>query len=176
MFCRQCGSELSHGAKFCTSCGAVVSDINGNHTCGAGTHPAQSAVDHSSINTPDQKSRKVKNLIMIAIGVIAGIVILLFLNDPINTVKNGTLNHYPDQTVGEAFEGFFSNPQWTSYRKDGDTYVKFTGGCTLYGERVYAKIVFLVDGNDFSIDSCRIGDMNITTVYEMESILDVIYE
>lgn len=179
MFCKQCGNEVSDGVKFCTSCGAEVSGTNGENTCGDVPPPVRSAGENSGQNMLNQSNRKKKKPIMIAIGVIVAVVLLLALiggSDPVDTVKDGTFNAYPEQTVGEAFGKFFSNPQWVSYEEGGETYVKFTGGCTLYGEMVNAKIVFLIDGENFNIDTCKIGDVNVTNVYELESILDVIYE
>lgn len=179
MFCKQCGNEVSDGVKFCTSCGAEVNGANGENTCGDVPRPVKGVGESSAQTMLNQSSRKKKKPLMIAIGVIVAVVLLFALiggSDPVDTVKDGTLDAYPEQTVGEAFGKFFGNPKWVSYEKGEETYVEFTGGCTLYGEMVDAKIVFSIDGQNFHIDTCKIGGVDVTNVYELESILDVIYE
>lgn len=179
MFCKNCGSEVLDGVKFCVSCGAEVNGTNGENSSKDVLPPAQSVEENLGKDMHNHSVAKKKKPIMIAIGVIVAVVFLLILiggSDPVDTVKDGTFNAYPEQTVGEAFSNFFTNPKWVSYEEGGETYVKFTGGCTLYGEMVNAKIVFLIDGENFSIDTCKIGDVNVTNAYEIEAILDVIYE
>lgn len=200
MFCGNCGKEVAAGAKFCANCGAAVNgspasvstqpDISSGGpieppvqneateriipTAPVMSRPAEQAPNHST----DKKGGKSKKKgIIIAIAVVAVIILVstLFGNNPVNTVKTGKLNQYPEQTVGDAFADFFSNPEWTSYKQDGDTYVKFTGKCTFYGEMVNAKVIFLMDGNKFQIDSFKVGNQNVTSAYDLESVLDKIY-
>jgi len=175
MFCKQCGKEVPDGVKFCTSCGAEVNGANTEST----PPPVQNAAGSSGQKMSNQSGNMKKGLIVIAIGVIVAVVLLFIIiggSDPVNMVKDGTFNAYPEQTIGEAFSEFFSNPKWVSYEMGGETYVKFTGGCTWGGEMTSAKIVFLIDGENFNIDTFKIGDMNFTNVYEIESMLDTIYE
>ena len=90
-------------------------------------------------------------------------------------VKKKSSNQYPEKTVEEAFEDFFADPAWVAYEENGKEYVKFTGRCTYDGEEVNAKMIFLIDGDEFSVDKCKIGDVEATTAEEMEYLLDVIY-
>lgn len=50
----------------------------------------------------------------------------------VQMVKDGTLNGYPQMTVGEAFDGFLSNPKWESGLSDDNVrFVNVTGGISI---------------------------------------------
>ena len=50
----------------------------------------------------------------------------------IQMVKDGTLNGYPQMTVGEAFDGFLSSPKWESGLSDDNVrFVNVTGGAQI---------------------------------------------
>lgn len=182
MFCGQCGNAVPDDAKFCALCGVEVNNPNGENPA------VWSAGENSGQNMLNQSERTRKEPLMIAIIAISIIVFIVgncvvayayfnWWSDPVDMVKNGKLNAYPEQTVGEAFDSFFSNCKWVSYKEDEETYVKFTGRCMLKDELVNAKIIFLIDGKKFEIDTCKIGDYDFT--YEsdaMEILLDKIYE
>lgn len=47
----------------------------------------------------------------------------------VQMVRNGTLEAYPQMTVGEAFDGFLSNPKWESGLSDDNVrFVNVKGG------------------------------------------------
>ena len=49
-------------------------------------------------------------------------------SNTINIVKNGSFVAYPDQTIGTAFNNFFSNPSWQEFKSDdGQRVVEFNG-------------------------------------------------
>ena len=174
MFCKKCGNKVSDRASFCTSCGAEIIRAD---SCQVQTPATEENVWQ---DMTDQRSKKKKTVI--AAGIIVAIVIVIIIfaliggSNPVDTVKNGNLDVYPEKTVGDAFDDFFDDPRWFSYKSNGNTYVKFTGSCTLYDEPVKAKIIFLIDGNEFRIDTCKIGEISVTSKSEMEEVLDVIYE
>lgn len=61
-------------------------------------------------------------------------------------VKDGTLSAYPDQTIGEAVEGFFANPQWEHIvAEDGNDYVNVRGRISYAGEPADAVVQYAVD-------------------------------
>lgn len=56
-------------------------------------------------------------------------------SNAVRDVKNGSLNAYPDKTVGEMVAGYFGNPEWESIvADDGNTYVNISGKI-LYNEK-----------------------------------------
>ena len=181
MFCTKCGKEIPYGSKFCTSCGAMLEVDNSQqqnaevpppiYSSGSNNlSPAQEIISKSS-----RFKRKYVGIAIAAVVVVIFIALSMGGGNSVNTVKNGTFNGYPEQTVDEAFKGFFSNPEWSSYSENGNKYVKFTGNCTLYEEMVNAKIIFFIDGKNFTVDTFKIGNINVTTVNDLESILDKIY-
>lgn len=178
MFCRNCGVEVAESAKFCPSCGAAVGQPQA--AAGPAEAPAWQANTGASSGTQPVKKKKSKvGLILGAVVIVAVLFFFLKGGDPVDLVTGGKLDAYPEMTVGDAFAGFFSDPEWISYEQNGDTYVKFTGKCTLYGETVKAKVVFLIDDDDsdrFSIDSFKVGDINITSARDLETVLDKIYD
>ncbi len=73
-------------------------------------------------------------------------------------VRNAYLTQYSeDVTVEEAFQNFFENPQWSTYREDGYTYVVFIGNCEYLGERVDVSITFQITGEQFRADHLDIN-------------------
>jgi hypothetical protein len=56
-------------------------------------------------------------------------------------VKNSTPSMYTNVTYGEAFESFFSSPEWrTTGEEDGYATVEFTGGFSYGGKDTEAEI------------------------------------
>lgn len=181
MFCPNCGKEITDGSKFCPSCGSVINEDNTVHQDASVPPPVQnaSANDLPPAQEVLSKSKKSKKkTIGIVVAIVAVIIVIALLSSGGSTediVKDGTFDGYPEMTVGEAFEGFFSEPTWSSYTESGTEYVKFTGGCTLYDEPVNAKIIFKIDDNRFSVDSFKIGTIDVESASDLEDILDKIY-
>ncbi|MGN0154908.1 MAG: zinc-ribbon domain-containing protein [Lachnospiraceae bacterium] len=170
MFCTKCGKEIPEGNQYCTACGAPLEPDTSEKT--------YVSVNNNKNNTDEKpQSKKKRNIIGICAAVVLLVILVaLFSGDSaVDTVKGGKFNAYPENTVGKAFENFFSDPEWTSYEENGHDYVKFTGGCTLYGEPVNAKIIFVVDGKAFNIKSMRVGNLDLTNVYDQEILLDKIF-
>lgn len=173
MLCTKCGKQIPEGSKFCESCGTPVN-----------TNGAQAPASYDNYQgtlPPGQNEKKKGGFKKRYIAIIAAIVIVVIIavsassGNPVNTVKNGKFDAYTEKTIGEAFSGFFAKPKWSSFEKNGETYVEFTGECTLYGEMTDAEIIFYVDGNRFNVDSCKIGNLTASSVDDMTSVLDVIY-
>ena len=75
-----------------------------------------------------------------------------FKDEAISIVKNGYFNGYTEITVGEAVNGFFANPKWTSGIPVDEELSNFmlvnVEGNILYNEKtVDAFIQFTVDVN-----------------------------
>lgn len=70
-------------------------------------------------------------------------------------VKNSYFDEYPSKTVGEAVDGFFGDPQWSSgvpvdSELNGFTIVNCNGYITYNDEPAEAVIQFLLDETDGS--------------------------
>jgi hypothetical protein len=78
-------------------------------------------------------------------------------NQTVNEVKNGHLTFYPDKTLGEAINGFFTNPKWESFKAtDGNIYVNITGKITSNGQDAIAVLQYMIDNNNFVFQSFEI--------------------
>ena len=70
----------------------------------------------------------------------------------INAVRNAVPGDYPDITIGEAYENYFSSPEWSAFEGassyDDDTIdfiVEFKGGCIYKDAEAQALIQFTFD-------------------------------
>ena len=78
----------------------------------------------------------------------------------VTIVKNGTLNSYPNKTIGEAVNSFFGNPKWKKIiADDGHTYVNAEGKITYMEKEVNAAIQFRIykETNTFEINAFEIN-------------------
>lgn len=78
----------------------------------------------------------------------------------VQIVKEGTLNGYPQMTVGEAFDGFLDNPKWESGLSDDNVrLVNVTGGILYYDKDAELAVQFIVDEKDesFQYNACEIN-------------------
>ena len=73
-------------------------------------------------------------------------------------IQDSYLTQYSsDITIGEAFDDFFSNPQWYDYKDGASEYVDFKGGCTWYDEPATMVITFVVYDDEFYVDKISIN-------------------
>ena len=189
MYCGKCGERIADETAFCKYCGVRINDSNvppfheseystENANASYAYHPNDSFNYQSSGMSTVHSSNSKKKFIGIVLACIIGIIIFLGWRyyGPIFSVKNGAFYNYPDQTVGDAFQEFFSEPEWSTFHESGDTYVKFTGGCLLNDEDVRVRILFILDGDEYSIEYYKVGNKKVTDAYAIEALLDAIYE
>ena len=51
-------------------------------------------------------------------------------SEMVSLVKNGTLENYPEKTLGTAIENYFGTPYWTSGEsEEGEKFVNVEGNC-----------------------------------------------
>lgn len=181
MFCGNCGNKIGESDAFCEKCGTKISqtislpeenlvqDVYNkslNSTDGTVPPPIPNAgVNYNNDTFNQNNPKRKKTATIIGVSVVA-IIVILFLgivggNSAVRTVKNGKLEAYPEQTVGKAFEGFFGDTEWTSYEKDDETYVKFTGKCMYDDEDASVKMIFSVEDKSFYIESCKLNGVEI---------------
>ncbi|MCQ2530398.1 MAG: Ltp family lipoprotein [Lachnospiraceae bacterium] len=94
----------------------------------------------------------------------------------IDVVREGYMFEYGYQTVGEAFEAFFSDPEWKYFQaSDGDHMVQFEGGCLYDGEETEFLAQFIVDNYDFELYAIELdGVVQDSELYD--GYLSVIFE
>lgn len=96
--------------------------------------------------------------------------------DETATVRDAYLTQYSSEvTVGEAFDGFFGDPEWTAYEEGAQELIDFQGTCTFGGENVTVRITFGIYGDQFRVDSVKING-NETSDLLSTSLFTAIYE
>lgn len=78
----------------------------------------------------------------------------------IQMVKNGTLESYPQMTVGEAFDGYLDNPKWeTGMTEDKQRFVNVKGGILYYDENAEIAVQFFINEKDksFQYYACEVN-------------------
>ena len=67
-------------------------------------------------------------------------------DEQVMMVKAGKLSAYPNKTVGEAIDGFFANPSWSSGTSESGTeFVNAVGKITFMNKEVKAVLQFKID-------------------------------
>lgn len=95
----------------------------------------------------------------------------------VQLVKSGTLNGYPQMTVGEAFDGFLANPKWESGLSDDNVrFVNVTGGILYYEKDAEIVVQFFVDekNESFQYNACEINGIPQTNLV-FWGLLEAIY-
>ncbi len=170
MYCRKCGNQMMENEKFCASCGTAVEHIE------------------SANNIETENKSKIISMKKIAIigGSIAIILFLLLLfgsGDVISNLKNSTLPAYSENiTIGEAFDAFFIDPSWSSYKSNDIEVVVFNG--YFYsdsGDKIKVRIEMTMNDDWLSWEEIVLyningGDTTYLNDYELESLLSAIYE
>lgn len=102
--------------------------------------------------------------------------IILDIIKPGYTVRDSHFSQYSDRvTIEEAFDNYFSNGKWSTYKSEGYKYVVFTGSCMFADEPADARIVFKITGQRFIADSLEINGVDMGALM-LASMLDDIYE
>ena len=116
-------------------------------------------------------------------GIFTALIVILVIaslsggNGDVQRVRNAHFKSYSTTiTIGEAFEDFFVDTEWTSYDKGEDEYIKFSGECTWNNKDAEMSIIFKLDGDYFFIDEIILyaEDKRITSLSE-EYVLNTIY-
>lgn len=95
----------------------------------------------------------------------------------IERVKNGTLEEYPQKTIGEAFDGFMGNPKWEAMvATDDKPYVNVRGKLMYRNKEVTAKIQFRIyrEKNTFEIKAFEI-DGKQGNMFELWGLMEKMY-
>lgn len=78
----------------------------------------------------------------------------------IDTVKEGTLNEYPDYSVSEIFKGNVLKQEWDSYEKDDLTHVTCSGVSSANeGGTLNIMFDFIVEEESFAFYGIEINGM-----------------
>ena len=153
MFCSKCGKEVPDTVEFCPYCG--TKNILSGDGMGSTQYSSESSASYASERVPytpfdnnpiengESTLESVKSIVGGIVGVIAVIAIIIFVVIPwlkgkpdqyyIDIVKSGTFDDYPDYTIGDKFDSFFTNTSWEHQKENGIDYVIFRGDGKYFG-------------------------------------------
>lgn len=118
---------------------------------------------------------------LIIIGIIVFVVVVKpdFLSELIQPgagVRNAYLSQYSEKvTIEEAFEDFFANEKWSTYKSEGYSYVVFTGTCEYFGKQADVRVTFKITGESFIVDNLDINGKTQNDLI-LYSLLSAVYE
>ncbi|MBQ3055388.1 MAG: hypothetical protein IJC88_04715 [Oscillospiraceae bacterium] len=95
----------------------------------------------------------------------------------ISMVQNGSPELIPNITYKDAYDNFFSNPQWRGFKADdGSDVVEFSGDCTYCDQPASVYIQFVIDGEtSFTMHYAGITVGEESFDADEESFLELVY-
>lgn len=174
MICKNCSKEISNGLMTCPECGAAQSTAPAAKTSKGILDGYKNFGSLSTLG-------KVLHIAVPVLAVVIVIAILaaVFSTDYVEVVQDGMLyNISDDETIGEAFEDFFDEPEWDTFESDkGKRIVEFNGVCEYYGDEADVCIQFEVDedGEEFEVTYIDIDGESLND-WEIVEVLEAIYE
>ena len=95
----------------------------------------------------------------------------------LDIVQEGSMYYFPDETVEEAFNDFFVDPEWKTFiSEDGERIVEFNGECTYGDEAANCCIQFTVDEDEGEFEITYIDiDGEQFTGSDVNDILEIIF-
>lgn len=84
-----------------------------------------------------------------------------------NIIRDGHFNDYPNIKIGDAYNKFFSSPQWKYFKSDdGTEVVEFSGGCQFRNADVNVRQQFILHTDD----TFEAGALSINEVPQLQLI------
>lgn len=179
MKCTKCGKEIDNDSKFCEGCGATVEGVAENE------NKKKKGVKFKDL---PKKQKIIRIIIACVCFLVAGILIIAGAvggtsrtSDEdslyIDYVKTGSFESFPDITIEDAFNEFFSDPEWKSFTsEDGLNIVEFNGGCILGDEEANCCIQFNVfEDGSFETYYADLGGEQLTLNEDIVAMYETIY-
>lgn len=126
------------------------------------TMPIDVTKDYNTLKSAEIQRKMVSIVFAVAsfLACLAIVIELMFpgglqrMTKPGAVVREAYLSQYSENvTIEDAFEGFFDNGKWSTYKDKEYSYVVFTGSCEYLGERADVKVTFKITGENFIVDS-----------------------
>lgn len=147
MKCEKCGKENPESAKYCIACGEKI------------LRETVENVEKSNSENVLKGKNRYKKWIIVGIIVVAVYMIFIKKDKYIEAVKEGYMVGYENVEIGDAFDKFFINEKWDSYKlKNGKHVVEFSGTRS-ENKEIKAIIKFVVDADaeEFEISNVWIN-------------------
>ena len=93
----------------------------------------------------------------------------------VKLVKNGTLQMEPGVVIGKAFDNYFADGKWTSFKStDNRRIVEFNGSCNWKNKEAKCTIQFIVkNDSEFQVGAVAINGKELNT-YDGIGVVDTI--
>ena len=93
----------------------------------------------------------------------------------VKLIKNGTLQMEPGVVIGKAFDNYFDDGKWTSFKStDNRRIVEFNGGCTWKNKDAKCTIQFIVkNDSEFQLGAVAINGKELNT-YDGVGVVDTV--
>ena len=86
----------------------------------------------------------------------------------VTTVREGAFYDATDVPIGKAFDKFFKNGKWKSFKStDNKTVVEFNGDCTLYNEKSKMTIQFIVRKEEFELNYVEVDGTALDEIEQL---------
>jgi len=148
MFCPKCGGKNPDDAKFCQVCGTSFT-VKDN-------------------TKPILRISKSMKWVVVGIGILMIFIVGALLIDTgdeyTHIVQQGSMSIEPNIPIGKAFDKFFSEGKWRSFKsKQGKQIVEFTGKCNWNNRPATCKIQFQVfKDQTFQLENVSVNDVEMT--------------
>ena len=119
-------------------------------------------------------------IILGLIGALVAVFITVLVNNGIigdesKGIKDSYLSEYSEtETIGEAFENFFDDTSWKSYKDGALQLVDFKGECLWLDERVTVIFTFVVEDDEFHISELKMNGEPMPDIFVL-GLLEAIY-
>ena len=93
----------------------------------------------------------------------------------VKTIKSATLADFPVATIGEAFDGVYSQSEWSASRDNGKANVWCRGTVLYADEPTSLHIGFLLDEEtgEFEISDMLLDDITLTPAMQIKILCDI---
>ena len=148
------------------------------------TLPYDAVKYYSSLKIADIQRKIVGFVFSAAMTLIVIIVIMAqFAPNSLNSivmpgaeVRNAYLSQYSSSvTIEKAFDNYFDNGKWSTFSREGVSFVAFTGNCTMFNERADVRITFKITGEKFLVDSLEVNGRTQSDII-LYSLLSSVYD
>lgn len=124
--------------------------------------PYDAADDMKALKFAEKQIKAIGLVITLASVIIVGSIVLYIISPdaikPGAGVRNAYLSMYSEEiTIEEAFDNFFGNEKWSTYKDESYEYVVFSGVCQYNEEPADIRITFKITGENFLVDSMDIN-------------------
>ncbi len=118
-----------------------------------------------------------KKILAVLMVMLSAIISGCGYDDNVMRVREGHLNIAPTVPVGKAFDKFFANGEWKSFKStEGETVVEFTGDCSWYNAPAKMTVQFTIKGDEFEIHYVGINGVGLTLIEGIAVVSKVLEE